>query len=263
MPKENIVDTQEQISDPSTEDSLETSAATEPTGETNAEANTLEETPPPTSDEITAAASEKAFQRMSSWQGRRDVDLANKITGIIDDRFANLSQQQQAEPAADFDILTNPDQWTENKIKQAVPQILKQEIQKQTQQDQRYTSELIQQAGSIMDNDELFKDKEFGNQVVAEIQTQFSSLNKNLSPGDGAQLLVSRSINNVIRKQKAAKINPLADNNGGQGNKPPGSLTPPNIKKQTFKPVQLSALAQKMAESSGFSQEEVAGIFKD
>jgi hypothetical protein len=207
----------------------------------------------PSADDIISRAGEQAFQRMASWQGRRDKDLLDNVGHIIDSKF----QQSQAAPKEDTTIYDDPDGWINKKFQETMPHMVNQEIQRRTTQDQQYTSEVIQYAGRIMDADPLFQDKALGNEVINEVQKTFGKVNKGLNPDVSAQLLVSNAYTNVMRK-KNVKANPLAGNGGAKG---VGGVTAPVGTSPKAKPVKLTAEAQKLATRWGYSDEDLGKVF--
>lgn len=210
------------------------------------------EPPPLTADDIISKAGEQAFQRMASWQGRRDKDLLDSVGQMIDSKMT--SSQSTDEPIT---MLDDPDTWVEGKFKEAIPRMMDAELQRRGSQQQQYTSEIIQHAGRLMDADPLFSDKDLGNEVIAEVQKIFGTVNQNVSPDIGAQLLVSNAYSNVMRKRNV-KSNPLAGNTGAAG---VGGVTAPVTNKPNVKPVKLTALAQKLAERGGYTDEDLARVF--
>ena len=205
----------------------------------------------PTADDIIAQAGEAAFQRMASWQGRRDKDLLDNVGQIID------SKMTQSQPAPETTMYDDPDGWVEKKFQEKIPQMMDQEIYRRTTQDQQYTSEVIRYAGSLMDKDPMFADKDLGNEVISEVQKNFGSLNKGLTPDVSAQLLVSNAFSNVMRRRNV-KGSPLAGNTGA-GNV--GGITPPAGTPPKAKPVKLTDEAQKLADRWGYSEEDLGKVF--
>jgi hypothetical protein len=226
------------------------------------EQEVVPEEPPPaqlTPDQIIAQAEERAFQRMTTWIGRRDKELFDHI----DQKFNNVGNIQKTviedtEPAS---ILDDPDGWAERKIRQLAPKVMYEEAERVSTADRNYTSTLIQSAGQIMDNDPLFSDKNFGNQVIAEIQQQFGGINKNLPPDVNAQLLINSAVTNLMRKGKG-KGNALSGNTGI--NTPVGgvgpSMTPP---KKAVNVPKLSPDAQRLAQRWNYKTEDLERVFKE
>jgi len=222
-----------------------------------------EPTPQITPDEIIRQAEERAFQRTASWMGRRDKDLIDNISTIIDARLRSAIPPQAPPPAISSDpaaILENPDAWAEAKIRSAIPAVLDQEIQRRTQMDQTYTADVIRHAGRMMEADPMFDDKNFGTEVVAEAQKQFASLDKRIPPELGAELLIHKAIASVNRKKMLEKKNPLAGNQPGRA---PGNITPPVATPPKVKPPKLSETASQLAKRWGYNAEALAKLFPE
>uniref|UniRef100_A0A6M3LM82 Uncharacterized protein n=1 Tax=viral metagenome TaxID=1070528 RepID=A0A6M3LM82_9ZZZZ len=215
--------------------------------------------PPPTQEEIMRQAEERAFQRMASWQGRRDKDLFDSLGNLIDSRLRSNQPPPVPSPPSDpATILENPDAWAEAKLREAFPRILDQEVQRRTQQDTQHTSEVVRQAGAIMDSDPLFQDKELGSEVIAEIQKNFNTV-RGLQPNVAAQLLVSNAVSAAFRKRTLTKTNPLAGNRPVTG--PMGTVKPPVAPVAKPKPVKLSEEAAALAKRWNYSAEDISKVF--
>jgi hypothetical protein len=216
-------------------------------------------TPPPepqlSSAEIMEQASERAFQKMASWQGRRDKDLFDNLGNLIDNRLRTQTPPPPPPSTDPATMLENPDAWART----VVPRILDEEVSRRTQADKNFNTELIRQAAAAMDNDPLFEDKELGNSVVAEIQKNFNSVNRQLHPSVAAQLLVSGAVANVFRAKAGTKVNPLAGNKPGGG--PIGTVKPPPAVAPKAKPVKLSESAAALAKRWNYSPEDIAKVF--
>jgi len=215
------------------------------------------ETPPPlTPEQIADMAAEKAFQKVASWQGRRDKDLFDNLGNLIDTRLSNIRPPEPPPPATDVNIFDDPDRWA----KTVVPRIIDEEVNRRTKADQNFTSEVIRIAGKAMDSDPLYADAALGKEVVEEIQKNFSSLDKRNRPEVEAERLVLRSYQ-AVQRRKMQKQNALSDNK--PANAPIGTVSPPA--KTATKPasVNLSKEAAALAKRWGYSQEELAKVFKE
>jgi hypothetical protein len=260
MADEETVDTSVDAPDTSVGD---TEADTEPQEAAQAEEQVPDVAPQLTPEDIIKQAEERAFQRTASWMGRRDRDLIDNISNIIDARVRSITPQytppvpQTTDPAT---LLENPDAWAESKLRAAVPQMLDQEIARRTQAEQSYTSSIIKTAGQIMDSDPLFEDRDFGAEVVAEVQKQFGSIDKRLPPEIGAQMLINNSIASVYRRKTMAKTNPLAGNTPGRA---PAMQTPPVASAPKVKAPKMSATAAQMAKRWGYKDEDLAKLFAE
>jgi hypothetical protein len=212
-----------------------------------------------TPEQIMAQAEERAFQRMASWSGRRDKELLDTIGGLIDQKFQR-TQQIEAEPTEPASILDDPDGWAERKIRQLAPKVMYEEQTRISTADKNYTSALIQNAGRMMDNDPLFADKEFGGQVIEEIQAQFNNINKQLPPDVNAQLLINSAVANIYRK-KGVKTNALSGNTGvktGVGGISSSGKTPAPAKAP-----KLSPDAQRLAQRWNYKAEDLERVFAE
>lgn len=218
-----------------------------------------------TPEQIAEQAAEKAFQRIASWQGRRDKELFDNLGNIIDTKFRTIQPQSPAPlpntPTDPVTLLENPDAWADAKLRAAVPRIFNEVIQQKTEQEQRYASDLIRHTGTIMDTDPLFSDKAFGEEVIKEIQGTIGGIDKSIHPSIAAKLLVNSAVTNVYRKKALSKVNPLAGNKPVAG--PNGTVKPPAPAAAKPKPVKLSDEAKKLKERWGYSDEDLAKIFPE
>jgi hypothetical protein len=211
------------------------------------------EPPALTTDQIMEQASEKAFQKIASWQGRRDKYLFNALGDMIEKKVSNI--QQQAEPLSSVDYLNNPEGWA----RIVVPKILNEEISKQTHAEQKFTSEVIRVAGGMMDGDPLFADKALGKDVITEIQKNFGNLDRKIPPNMAARFLINDAVTSVYRKKSGQKPNALAGNVPGKVH---GSINPPASAAKAS-PVKLSDAAEKLAKRWGYSTEDISKVFKE
>lgn len=221
---------------------------------------------PLTPEQIAAQAADLAVQRMQSWQGRRDKDLFENLGNFIDSKLRSVSPPPQQIPTKidPAELLTKPEEVLQSMgyVRAAdIPTIMQQQVQNMTKAEQNYSAEVIRNAAAAMDADPLFTDKEFGNEVVAEIQKNFGSLSRQLPPNVAAQLLVSNSVANVYRKKAGLKANPLAGNKPIDG--PNGTIKPPATPPRAVKPVKLSEHAERLAKRFGYKEEDLAKVFKD
>jgi hypothetical protein len=201
----------------------------------------------PTPEEI----EERAFQRTASWMGRRDNQLLNRISRVIDQKLAQQPPARAEAPSDPASMLDDPDGWA----RRVVPKIFDEEIHRRTQTEQRANAEIIRVAGSIMDSDPMFADKKFGAEVIKEIQGNFGKINKNLDPSIAAEMLVDRAVKNVYRRTLTAKASPLAGNVGKTG--PTGTISPPATPAPKKEAVKLDPLAKKIAAWFGNTEDEV------
>jgi hypothetical protein len=230
----------------------------EPDQPTEAPPDTPTEQPPAsplTPDQIMEQASERAFQKMASWQGRRDKDLFDNLGNLIDSRLRTTATPPPRPSTDPATMLENPDAWARN----IVPRILDEEVSRRSNADQQFNTELIRHASAAMDGDALFTDQALGNAVVEEIQKNFGTVNRNIPPALAAQLLVNSALANVVRRQAQTRTNPLAGNTPVKG--PMGTVTPPAPKPAKAKPVKLSEDARALAKRWNYSEDDIARVF--
>jgi hypothetical protein len=214
----------------------------------------------PTPAELMQQAEERAFQRMASWTGQRDKDLLNTIGGMIDQKFSQTKRIEQ-EPPNVSSILDDPEAWLDQRIREKAPRVMLEEVERATTAERNYNSSIIQVAGQMMDNDPLFKDRDFGAEVIKEIQQQFGGLNKQLHPNVNAQLLINSAVVNVYRKRAGQNTNALSGNTGVKSGV--GGVKPGNVVPLKSKPVKLSPDAEKLARRWGYKEDDLARVFKD
>lgn len=217
--------------------------------------------PPPrqlTPEEI----EERAFQRVASWMGRRERELQDNVlrnvTHVLDSRLSQFTPQVQppAAPAIDpASFLDDPAQA----LRAFVPRILDEEISKRTTAETQYTSEIVKNSASIMDNSPLFADRELGQEVINEILASLPKMDRSIPPSAAARILVNESYANVVSK-RMTKGNPFA---GRQPVKGHGTITQPPAKAQPKAPgVKLDPVAARVAKWFGNTDEEVNSMLK-
>ena len=196
---------------------------------------------------------DKAFQKTASWLGRRDQDLLQNIGSMIDSRMQTVqAPASEPEPDSGEQIIENPDAWFQQKYNT----IRGQEAEYQ----QQYESALIQHAAKIMDTDPLFRDVEFGKEVVSEVKRNYGRVNRNLPVPDAANLMVKEAIASVQRKKSTQKTNPMQNKQpAGTGL---GSVNPPKSSSaKGGKGVDLSPRAKEMAEKWGYKEDDLKRVF--
>jgi hypothetical protein len=196
-------------------------------------------------------AADKAFQRMASWQGQREKALFDSIGNLIEARLP----KQASQPEENVTIEENPEAWA----RKIVPQILDDVLIQKTKAEQTFNASLIQETAALMEADPLFRDQTLGNEVVQEIQRNFG-VAKGLNPKVGAELLVGKALREVTRHRSLAKTNPLAGNQPVKG--PMGTVTAAPVK-PNVKPVKLTEEAENLKKRFGYSEEDIARIFKE
>lgn len=212
-------------------------------------AEPVEPTEPATPDPIEGLRDEfkkeieRSLQQQRSWLGRRDKELMDAISQKIE----NLGSKPEKTPEFDFDDPLFVDK--------RVDQILS-----QRQQDAvRFQQNVISEAGLIMETDELFQDTEFGNKVVEEVGKNMSKINSKLPAKEAAELLLGTAVKEVLKKQKSQKKTAL---DGNQPKKIPGTLSATaKSKTPVFDRGKLSPEARKLADSFGYSDEDLGKVF--
>jgi len=202
-----------------------------------------ETTPTLTPDEIV----EKSFQKVATWMGRRDSELLNKVSDIVNQRLATKETPPATSESEAEKLFDNPSQW------------LNQELSKREQRTERYTQAVISTAGKMMDADPLMADKEFGNEVVREIQRNFGSLDGRIPPNIAAKVLVNDSIANVYRQRANKGTNPLKGNK--PADEPLGSISASGATKSSVVMPKISDMAKEYADKWGYKEEDLARIF--
>jgi hypothetical protein len=215
------------------------------------------QTPPPlTPDEIIQRAEERAFQRTASWMGRRDRELIDNVTNMIDQKMRSMIPPQPAPASDPTQLLENPDLWAEQKI----PQIIDRYVATRTQAEQSYMANVIKNAGGMMDSDPLFADKDFGAEVIAEVQKQIGHIDKRQSPDIAARLLVNDAIAAVYRQKTSVKTHPLGGNVPGKA--PAGQTPPVGNKGSSPKMPKLSDVSMRMVKQWNYDPETVAKLME-
>jgi hypothetical protein len=217
-----------------------------------------ESAPQITAEEIIKRAKEEALQSFQSWTGRRDSELVRTITNMIDDRFRSITTQPTPVVASDPSaLLENPEAWAEA----IIPKILDRETQKRSKAEQDYTANIIRHAGEIMNADPLYEDQELGKAVIDEIKDLFPSLDRRLPADVGAKLLVDNAVLSIVRRNRSAKVNPLAGNSPGRA--PTTISAPVSRKSAPVKMPKLSEEAARLVKHYGYDPETVAKLFPE
>lgn len=202
---------------------------------------------------------ERMFQRVASWQGRRDKALLDSISQIVAAR-PNPQAQTPPQPAAidATTLLEKPEAVLNQFLETQAPKVFEKVFHQRTQAEQQFTGDVVRNAAALMDTDPLFTDLAFGNEVVAEIQRNFGNMRRDVSPEVAAQLLVNSAVTNVYRKTKSP-ANGLSENRPAVG--PLGGVKPPPFTPPKAPPVKLSSEAKKLAERFGYKDEDLAKVF--
>lgn len=215
--------------------------------------------PQPTPEDRDRQLEERIFQRMASWQGRRDKALFDSLGQIV----ARPAPVQAPPVATKIDataLLEQPEAVFSQFLETQAPKVFEKVISQRNQAEQAFTNNVVRNAASIMDTDPLFTDQAFGNEVVAEIQRNFQNVRRDVAPEVAAQLLVNSAVANVYRKTKSP-ANGLSGNRPAAG--PLGGVKPPPSPTPKAQPVKLSSEAKKLAERFGYKDEDLAKVFAE
>lgn len=226
----------------------------EPIAETAPEPET---TPEPTPEPVQLTPEEieeRAFQRTASWMGRREKEFSDNIlrnvTQVLDQRLSQIRPEPAPTPTDVASVFDNPDAWLEK----SVPKIFEKEITRRSNAEKSFTAEIIRHAGQQMDSDPLFENKEFGNEVIGEIQRNFGSIDKRMPADLAARMLVTDAVTNIYRKKIGTKQNPFSGNKPGNVQ---GTIKAPVKSVAKEPPIKLDNMAKKVAEWFGNTEEDV------
>ena len=213
---------------------------------------------------------ERAFQRAASWMGRREKEtrdaILSNVSQLLDQRLPR--QQQQQSPVIDSKIdaatlLDKPGEVLSQLLRTEVPKIINETQRRQTQAEQQFTADLIRNAGSMMDSEQMFSGKEgqeFGNEVVQEFLKVQGSIDRNLPPSVAARLGVNEAIASVVRKRAGIKTNAFAGKQpAGKGY---GTVNSPPAPAQKTTPVKLDSVAASVAKYFGNTEKEIQEFLK-
>lgn len=221
--------------------------------------------PPPqlTPDQIIERAAEMSFQKMASWQGRRDKDFLTNISQMIESRVP----QPQAQPAAPSidpaTLLENPDAWLE----QAVPKVLSNYAKQEQAKVEAFNNEIVRHIGNQISTDPIFAGEENESNKVArkaildEVTSSIAKVDRSLPPNIAARVVYNEAVSGIYRKAVNTKVNPLAKNTPITG--PQGTLTPPVHTSPKARPVVLDDVARAFKNAYKMTDEEVAEYLKE
>jgi len=204
-------------------------------------------------DALVDTAVQKSSQDVKTWLGRRDKALIDQIAGTIDERLSTFKPHTGDGIApADFDF-ENP--------AASIDKIVTLREQKKQSEAQKFNDAALAGMGRYMDSDPMFKDQEFGKQVIEGAIQNIGRLRRDVPPDVAGQLLIKDTILSLSR-EKISGRNPLDKNTGP---KPLfGSEGPPGGgPKKSVTPPKLSAEAQKLAERFGYDTEALIKLFPD
>lgn len=190
---------------------------------------------------------------MQSFMGRRDKALIDGITKNFDsivEKKVGAYTHTEAPAASDFN-------W--EKPMESVEAAFSKLRQKEQVQDQEFQENLINGMGSYMDNNPMFKDQEFGKQVLETAMRNFGTARRDVDPKVAGQMLVQDATMQVIHAQKEG-TNALSGRPTPTA--PSGSVTAPDdvTPKQEATMPKLSEHAKKLVDRYGYSAEDVQKI---
>lgn len=260
---EQAVDTQVTPPEPTGQATEPTKQAAPQDGGNGDQATGDQQVPPQlTPEQREQQLEERMFQKVASWQGRRDKALMESIGQMM----SALKQSPQAQAPAQpmtvdaTTLLEKPESVISQVFESQAPKVFEKFLSQRTQAEQQFTNTVVRSAAAIMDADPLFADQAFGNEVVAEIQKNFGNMRRDINPEVAAQLLVNSAVTNVYRRTKSPS-------NGLSGNRPAtvplGGVKPPPSTPPKAPPVKLSPEAQKLAERFGYKSEDLAKVFAE
>jgi hypothetical protein len=236
----------------------------------------VEPEPPPapkplTEDEIAEKAAQKAFDRMASWDGRRQKEFLSNVANLIDQRIGQIRPQAPPEPPPPTDdpatVLNDPRAWLRTSLKQEIPALLGEMTKNEQRATETYNNEIVRVIGQAINTDPIFSGEEteqnkgVRKEILDEITAQVSTVDRRIPPQLAAKIVFGDAITNVFRKKTTAQVAPLGNNkpvNGPIGGLKPG--TPPAPK---AKPVALDDVTKAFAAAWKVSPEEVNEYLKD
>jgi hypothetical protein len=182
--------------------------------------------------------------------GRRDKALLDNVSNTINDRLSQRPQETSDE--ASTRLLENP--------REMIRQEIVAERSESTQQETAHLNEAMQTVGGMMESDSLYKDKDLGSEVVAEIKNmvQTGNVESGVPGAQAGKLMLADALSNVMRKRQSAKINPLENNKPGGGG---DNLQAPAKATTKLKAPKLDPDTQKLADRFGYSPEQLVKVF--
>lgn len=242
-------------------DALNTPAVEPPVVEPPPEAA---QPPQLTPEQIIERAAEVSFQKMASWQGRRDKEFLTNISQMIESRVPPAQTPSPAPPSMDpATLLENPDAWLE----QAAPKILTKLAQKEQAKVEQYNNEIVRHIGITISNDPIFAgdenevNKETRKAILDEVTANISKVDRSIPPNIAARMVYNDAISGIYRKTINARVNPLAKNTPMTG--PSATLTPPVHTPPKARPVVLDDVAKAFKNAYKLTDEEVAEYLKE
>lgn len=242
----------EQVDTP--DESVETDQTSQEPTETEQQ-QTQEQTPAYITAEQLLAELDKRDQSQRSWLGRRDKELTNYITNVIEERLKSQPSMSVEQMAEEFS----------QKLHENPRKVIRAEIEAMTSEQQRFHQKQLSSTltiiGNSMESDPLYDDKTLGNEVVDDIkeQVQQGKFDPRLNPEQSGKIMLGNALANVIRKRSRQKVNPLAKNKPGSGSK---TLSPPaKTDRPRTKVAALDDQTRRMAKHWGYDEESLAKLF--
>lgn len=188
--------------------------------------------------------------------GRKMKSLEDYIESRVAAAIPHAQPQGPGEDPAET-LLKDPGRFIQDQVVNTISKMAKGE--------QEYTGAVIAHAGQIMDSEPLLVDRKFGNEVLRELQSSFPvAVKQAMKRGIPAELvanaIVKDSMTNVIRREKMSKQNPFA---GRSPTRTPLGGVAPNKITPSAPPVKISALAAQKAKEWGYTDADLAKVFKD
>jgi len=229
----------------------ESQGAESPAEETTETQETTEAAPQFVTAEQMQEFIEQNANQMKTWIGRRDKETFEAIGNRID--------EIKARPAPDNDemstrLLENPTE--------TVTSIMESHEREKSQKNQSHINKTLTVAGNVMDSDTLYKDKDLGKEVTAEVKLMFNNnqINMNVNPEEAGRLLIADALSSVMRKRQGIKTNPLENN---QPQNTAGTITPGSGKTRPVKVPKLDPEAAALAKKWNMKEEDLVRVLGD
>jgi len=200
--------------------------------------------PPLTRAELAAILKEEN-QRNYSRQGRRDKELFDQIN-------AKFQAFQKPAEVKDFDF--------EN-ASQSVKELVSAELSQREQAVKNFHQNVVNEAGYLMETDELFDDKELGDEVVEQFKKEFTKADLTLPPKAAAKILIGDCYKKVMQKRGSKKTTGLDKNKPQKGLKTVDASV--KSTKKSFNKDKMSEAAKNFGKNLGLKDADYDRIFKE
>jgi hypothetical protein len=231
------------------------------------------ETPPPpqyTQEQLIEMATDRAFQKLSTTEGRRHAEFVKSVSDIIDNRFRAV--QPAVQPPAEISddpaaILANSREWLRQNLAKEVPTIISEMTQREQAKVNSFNNEIVRNIGQTITSDPLFSGEEtdanktIRKEILDEITANIAKVDRNIHPQIAARMVYSDSVSNVYRKAVGTKTNALAGNKPITG--PIGNLKPSAPAQAKAKMPVLDDVAKSFKAAFKISDEEAAEMLRD